>query len=88
MKRSVFRFHKGYFGWSVLLFLTEVIIAVFVHDNFVRPYVGDLLVVILLYCFLKSFVDIRVEKAALYVLVFSFAIEGLQYFHIVRLLGL
>ena len=33
----------------ILLLLIEVFIALFVHDKFIRPYVGDALVVIVLY---------------------------------------
>ena len=40
------RFNKTYFLLTILLFCTEVIIALFVHDNFIRPYFGDVLVVI------------------------------------------
>ena len=71
-----------------MLFLTEITIALYVHDNFIRPYFGDFLVVILLYCFLMSFLKISVWVAAALVLVFSFAIETAQYFNIVEKLGL
>ncbi|UPT70718.1 MAG: DUF2809 domain-containing protein [Flavobacterium sp. JAD_PAG50586_2] len=66
----------------------EVLIALFVHDTIIRPYVGDLLVVILIYCFIKSFLDVRVFPAAIFVLLFSFGVELLQYFTIVEKLGL
>jgi len=33
-----------------MLLLIEILIALFVHDEFIRPYVGDALVVIVLYC--------------------------------------
>ncbi len=82
------QFNKNYFTLAVLLFLIEVLIAVFLHDRIIRPYIGDLVVVILLYCMLKSFVTISIWKASISVLVFSFVIETLQYFHVVRLLGL
>ena len=47
-------FRKTYFILSILLFIIEVLIALFAHDEFIRPYVGDLLVVVLLYCLVKS----------------------------------
>jgi hypothetical protein len=62
-------------------------IARFAHDNFIRPYLGDFLVVMLLYCFLKSFCNIPVLKAAIFVLLFSYGIEILQYFQIAERLG-
>ena len=81
-------FKKKYFFFFILLFVIEVLIALYVHDNFVRPYIGDVLVVILLYCFLKSFVKLPVIPAATGVLIFSFIIETLQYLNIVDRLGL
>ena len=58
------------------------------HDRIVRPYVGDFLVVMLIYCFIKSFLDTLVVQTAVGVLLFAYAIEVLQYFRIVELLGL
>ncbi len=81
-------FNKNYFGLAVILFFVEIGIALFVHDSFVRPYLGDVLVVILMYCFLKSFLKLPVLTVAIFVLVFSFFIELLQYFNIVEKLGL
>lgn len=81
-------FNKNYFGLASLIFGIEVLIAFYVTDNFVRPYLGDVLVVILIYCFLKSFLKLPVLVAALLVLAFSFAIDYLQFLHIVEKLGL
>ena len=74
--------------FAVGIFLIEIMIALFIHDNFIRPYIGDVLVVILIYCVLKSFLDLRVLPAALMVLGFSFLVEFLQYVNIVEILGL
>ena len=82
------RFHRIYFGLTAILFLVEVAIALFVHDRIVRPYVGDLLVVMLIYCFVRSFLAISVWRAAIGVLLFAYTIEILQYFNLVELLGL
>jgi hypothetical protein len=68
--------------------LTEVLIALYVHDSFVRPYLGDVLVVILLYCFFKSFLRLPVLTVATGVLIFSFIIELLQFLNIVEKLHL
>jgi len=84
----MFRIQRTYLILAVIIFLVEVYIALYVHDTFVRPYIGDVLVVILLYCFLKAFVHVSVQKAAIVVLLFSFLIEGLQYLKIVNKLGL
>ena len=81
-------FNKNYFFFAILLFLVEIGIALFVQDSFVRPYLGDFLVVILMYCFIKAFLKLPVLLVALFVLVFSFGIELLQYFKSVEKLGL
>lgn len=82
------QFNRNYFLLTILLFLTEIAIAMYVHDDFIRPYFGDFLVVILLYCFVKSFIKVSVLIAASLVLVLSFGIEIAQYFNMVEKLGL
>lgn len=81
-------FNLRYFACALLIFLLEVLIALFVEDQFIRPYLGDVLVVILIYCFLKSFLNLKVLTAALLVLAFSFVIEFLQFLNIVEKLHL
>ena len=76
-----------YFLTFVALFATEVAIAVFT-SGFIRTFVGDVLVVILLYCFVAAFFTIERVKLAIGVLVFAFAVEVAQYFEMVTLLGL
>lgn len=70
------------------LFLIEVLIAMYVHDNFIRPYFGDFLVVILMYCFLRAFTNLGVKPTVLAVLMFSYLIEVLQYLNFVEWIGL
>lgn len=82
------RFSPLYFCLTVLLFVIEVLIAAYLHDEFIRPYAGDFLVVILIYCFVHSFVQAPVVPVALAVLAFSYLVETLQYFNLVKLLGL
>ena len=81
-------FNKNYFSLAILFFCIEVLIALFVNDSFIRPYLGDVLVVILIYCFLKSFLQLPVLTVALFVLIFSFTIEFLQFLNIVEKLHL
>lgn len=80
-------FNRRYFLYALLVFLIEVGIALFLHDRFVRPYVGDYLVVILMYCAVRTFVNVTTWKIALGVLLFAYAIEVLQYFRLVDRLG-
>jgi hypothetical protein len=82
------KFNWRYFGLALLIFFIEIIIAKYAHDQIIRPYVGDILVVILIYCFIKSFLDAPVFITALFVLIFSYLIEISQYFHIITRLGL
>jgi hypothetical protein len=81
-------FRKKYFIPALILLIVEILIALYVHDAIIRPYIGDYLVVILLYCLLQSFINAPVVPAAIIVLIFSFVIETLQYFKIVEVLGL
>ncbi len=81
-------FNKAYLALTILLFVTEVLIALFVHDSFVRPYMGDALVVILIYCLVKSFLNLPVYLACLLTLAFAYTIEFLQYLQIIESLGL
>ncbi|WP_293892778.1 DUF2809 domain-containing protein [Flavobacterium sp.] len=82
------QFNVKYFALTLSLFIIEAIIALCVHDSFVRPYFGDVLVVMLIYCFVKSFLQAKVLPTALLVLLFAFTIEFLQYLNIVEKLCL
>jgi len=82
------QFHLRYFIFATLILLTEILIALFVHDAIIRPYVGDFLVVILLYCLVRAFFNVPVFKTALTVLLFSYVVEFLQYCRLVEKLNL
>ena len=84
----MFVFNKKYFAATILLFAIEVLIALFLTDNFVRPFVGDVIVVILIYCFFKTFFNIPSLIISLFTLLFSVSVETFQYFHIIEKLGL
>lgn len=81
------RFSTTYFVLTCWLFFIELLIGRYLDDDFIRPYGGDFLVVILIYCFVKTWVDTPVLETALGVLIFSYLIELSQYFHLVNLLG-
>jgi hypothetical protein len=82
------KFSKTYFFLFILLFLIEVCIAYFLKSGFIRHTFGDFLVVIVLYCFLKSFLNTRPIIMALIVLIISFIIEFLQLTPFLELIGL
>lgn len=87
MMRIEKKFHLGYFTSFILLTILEVYIAIYVHDAWIRPIVGDMLVVIVIYCFLRSFIHWKTKLLPIYVFLFAAFVEVLQYFHIVEILG-
>lgn len=84
----MFKFNPKYFYTTVLIFVIEVFIGAFVRDTFIRPFVGDVLVVVLIYCFIKSFWRIRSNVAIGFVFVFACIVEALQYLNIIDMLGI
>lgn len=77
-----------YASITLLLLVIEILIALFARDMLIRGRVGDVLVVILLYTFVRSFVPDRIRLLPLYVFLFACFAEFLQYIHIVERLGL
>lgn len=71
----------------VLLFAVEALIAVYVHDDFVRPYVGDMIVTVVVWSFARIIFPDKFKLMSLYVMIFSILIEVGQYFNYVELLG-
>lgn len=67
-----------YFAIFTLLLITEIAIALFLKTGFIRYTFGDFLVVILMYSFFKSFINIKSITLALAVLGIAFLIEFLQ----------
>ena len=84
----IIQFNKLYFTLTLLLLLIELFIGTYVHDAVIRPFGGDFLVVILLYCFVKTFLNKPFLPVAVGVLLFAYLVEGSQYFHLVSRLGL
>lgn len=83
-----FQFNLKYLLTSIFIFLIEVLIATKLKDIFfVRAYLGDVIVVILLYTLVKSFFRVNNEKLILGILIFSCFIEFAQYFNIAEKLG-
>ena len=81
-------FYKKYALLSTGLFIVEIFIALFIHDRLIRPFVGDMLVVILIFTVCRSFIKANHFRLACCVLIFSCAIEIGQYFNLVSILGL
>jgi hypothetical protein len=74
-------------GVFLVLLLIEIYIGVFVHDNIIRPFVGDALIVGVVYFFIRSFIK-KVRFLPIYVFLFACAIEIGQYFNLVSILHL
>lgn len=80
---------RAYYAIAFLILLmVEIAIAIYVHDDFIRPYVGDVLVVGVVYFFVRIFVPDKVKLMPLYVFIFAALVEVLQYFQLISLLGL
>ena len=72
---------------TLFLLLIEVIIALYVHDDFIRPYVGDMLVVIVIYTFIRIIVPEKCKLIPLFLFIFAAGVELLQLANIVEILG-
>jgi len=70
-----------------LLLAAELLIALLVNDRFIRPYVGDILVAVLLCCLVKAIWP-QLPMAALWVLLFCAAAETVQLLDLPARLGL
>lgn len=82
------RFSPRYAGLFAALFLIELTIALFIKDSVVRPFIGDILVIMLIYFFMQTFFSCNTLRTIIGVLVFSYLVEFGQYFHLVKLLHL
>lgn len=82
MKKRTF-----YLTATIILLIIEVLIALYVHDNFIRPFVGDAIVVIVIYTFVRIFMPEKCRLLPLYIFLFAVAVELLQGIHIVNILG-
>lgn len=72
---------------TVILLITEIIIALYVHDNFIRPVFGDYLIVFLVYTGIKSVINLKPITAIIITMLFAYFVEIMQYVHIVEKLG-
>jgi len=70
------------------IFIVEILIGKYLDDAIIRPFGGDVLVVVLIYAFFRVFLKTNNRLLALGVLIFSFAIEFLQRANYVTWLGL
>ncbi|WP_158974140.1 DUF2809 domain-containing protein [Cellulophaga sp. L1A9] len=83
-----FIFNKIHFTFFILIFGVEIAIAYYLKTGFIRHTVGDFLVVILIYCFFRSFIKTNPLYIAMVTLVLSYTVEFLQRTSFLQILSL
>ncbi|MDO6706638.1 DUF2809 domain-containing protein [Photobacterium sp. 1_MG-2023] len=81
-----FSLHRCLISLTLLAIL--VFIALYVKDSFIRPFIGDVLVVIWIYACVTTVVQCKPWVASLGVLLFAYSIEWAQYVQVLTWLGL
>jgi len=83
-----FKFNLKYLLLTIVILLIEVLIATVLKDIFfIRAYLGDVIVVMLIFTFMKSFFVLNNTKLILGILAFSCLVEFAQFFNIAEKLG-
>lgn len=86
MKASDFRL--VYTICAIVLLIAEILIGLFVRDSFVRPYLGDALVVILIWCVVRVVIPDRCVWLSGAVFLFAVLVEVSQIFPLCDVLGI
>lgn len=71
----------------LILLGLEVLIALYFHDNLIRPYVGDIIVVMVLYMAVRVVKPEGFKFLLLYIFLFAALVECLQFFNLIELLN-
>ena len=82
------RFSRGYFLAFLAVLAIEIFIAIAVRDSIVRPFVGDVLVVVLLYCLVRALTRLPVRAAIGGVFAFACCVELAQWLQLGVRLGI
>ena len=82
------RLDRGYALVATGLLIVEILIALFVRDSFVRPVLGDVLAVMLVYCGVLAIVDTPRILAAVFAFTVGVVIEVMQYLDALTALGM
>jgi hypothetical protein len=88
VKRQNVRTRLAFLVVAVLILAVEIYIAVCVNGGFVRHYLGDVLAVILLYVLARAIFSVTPSNLALKIFAFAVALELVQYFGAVQILGI
>ena len=81
-------FRPGYALATLVIFLIEMFIALYVRDAFIRPYGGDVLAVVLVYVGIRAITSLRVWPAVAVALAIAFGVEAAQALDFITALGL
>lgn len=82
------RIRLGHLAAAAILFAVEVVIALFVRDGFVRPYLGDVLATAMVYFAVRAVTPLGRLGAAVAALGLGLVIELGQALHVLELAGL
>lgn len=78
-----------YFALSAICFIACVLIVkLFSNNQFIRGFTGDIVIILLIYFFIKIFSDFSPIKLTVFMLLLAFATEFLQYLTLISILGL
>ncbi len=65
----------------------EIVIGTFFHDQFVRYFLGDVLIMVLICYFIRSWCSIKGWIVVLGTLIFAYLVELAQFFDLIGILG-
>jgi hypothetical protein len=85
--QKIWRFDRRSFLIFLLILIIEIIIGTFFHDRFVRYFLGDVLIVVLICYFIRSWWAIRLPIVLVGTLIFAFLVELAQYADLIGRLG-
>ncbi len=85
VSKFIINFHFVIF---LIILIIEIIIAKYEFHHIIRGFVGDVLVIPLIYHFIRSCWDISPKKLMPWILLFAGCVEVLQFFRLVNLFGI
>ena len=78
-----------YFSLTISCFIACILIVVLFNNNqLVRGFIGDIIVIWIIYFFAKAFYDFNAIKLAIFTLVVAFTTELLQYLDFITYIGI
>lgn len=87
LKLNWLRFNRRSFTLFAILLAIVVMIALFFRDDWIRPLLGDVLIVMVIAYFVHAFVAAPLRKIAIGTLIFAYLIEFLQFLNLIDILG-